>query len=196
MSKKMASVVSLQPHAKEDFTSYLGMVITLGAWSVMFAGLFFIYAGLRLAAPSWPPPGVPKLPSLVPSLATLVLALSSLTAQQALASIRGAKRDRMRALLGATIFLGALFLGIQYTVWSSVHDGGLTMESGTYGSVFYALTYFHAIHVVFGMAGLCWLLARASRYTAHQHRAVRHTTMFWHFVDVVWIVTFVTVFLL
>ena len=192
----MASVVSLQPRAKEDFTSYLGMMITLGAWGVMFAGLFFIYAGVRLAAPTWPPPGVPKLPVLVPTLATLVLAASSVTAQRALTSIRTAKRDQMRTWLGATIFLGALFLGIQYTIWSSVHDGGLTMDSGTYGSVFFTLTYFHAVHVAAGVLALVVLLVRASRYTVHQHGAVRHCTRFWHFVGLVWLATFVTVFLI
>jgi cytochrome c oxidase subunit 3 len=193
--KKVASVVSLQhrpERAKEDFTSYLGMVITLGAWSVMFAGLFFAYAGVRLAAPAWPPPGVPRLPWLVPAVATVVLVASSVTAQSALLQIRSARRDRMRALLGATIFLGALFLGIQYTVWTAVHDGGLTMDSGTYGSVFYALTYFHAVHVVAGMGALVWLVIFAGTYTAHRHATVRSLTMFWHFVDAVWLVTFVT----
>jgi cytochrome c oxidase subunit 3 len=139
---------------------------------------------------------VPRLSALVPGLATVVLLSSSVTAQAALTAIRDARRDRMRALLGVTVVLGALFLGIQYTVWSAVHDGGLTMESGTYGSVFYALTYFHAVHVVAGIGALVWLLVRAGAYTAHQHATVRHCTMFWHFVDVVWLVTFVTVFLL
>ena len=196
MKKKMASVVTLQPHAKEDFTSYLGMVISLGSWGIMFAGIFFAYAGVRLAAPSWPPPGVPRLPVLLPLASTAVLLASSGTARQALAAIRQAKRDEMRTLLAATVFLGALFLGLQYVLVASASQSGLHLDSGTYGSVFYALTLFHAAHVAAGMLALLWLLVRAKDYTEHDHRSVRMCTMFWHFVDGVWIVTFVSVFLL
>jgi cytochrome c oxidase subunit III len=194
--KKMASVVSLKPHAKEDFTSYLGMVISLGSWGIMFAGLFFAYAGVRVAAPSWPPPGVPRLPILLPLANTVVLLASSLTARQALLSIRKAKRDEMRGLLAATLFFGALFLGLQILLWTGASRAGLHVDSGTYGSVFYALTLFHALHVAAGMLALLWLIIRAGAYTEHSHRPVRLCTMFWHFVDGVWIVTFVSVFLL
>jgi cytochrome c oxidase subunit 3 len=196
MKKKMASVVTLQPHAKEDFTAYLGMVISLGSWGIMFAGLFFAYAGVRMAAPTWPPPGVPRLPILLPLASTVVLLASSGTARRALASIRLAKRDQMRTLLAATVFLGALFLGLQYVLCVSASQSGLHLDSGTYGSVFYALTLFHALHVAAGMLALLWLLFRAGNYTEHSHRPVRLCTMFWHFVDGVWLVTFVTVFLL
>jgi cytochrome c oxidase subunit 3 len=196
MKKKMASVVTLQPHAKEDFTSYLGMVISLGSWGIMFAGIFFAYAGIRIAAPSWPPPGVPRLPVLLPLASTVVLLVSSATAWRALGAIRKAKRDEMRVLLAATLFLGSLFLGLQYVLCVSASQSGLHLDSGTYGSVFYALTLFHALHVAAGMLALLWLLVRARAYTEHAHRSVRLCTMFWHFVDGVWIVTFVSVFLL
>jgi cytochrome c oxidase subunit 3 len=196
MRKNVSSVVTLRPHAREDFTSYLGMMISLGSWGIMFAGLFFAYAGVRLSAPSWPPPGVPKLPILLPLVNTGVLLVSSVTAQRALQAIRHAKQDEMKALLGVTIFLGALFLGLQYTLWAAVARSGLHLDSGTYGSVFYALTLFHAAHVAAGLLALLWLVVRASRYTAHSHRTVRMCTMFWHFVDLVWVVTFVSVFVL
>ena len=196
MKKKMASVVSLKPHAKEEFTSYLGMMITLGSWGILFAGIFFVYAGVRLSSPTWPPPGVPKLPVLLPTLNTLVLGVSSYTAQRALGAIRKARRDEMRGWLGMTVFLGALFLGLQYLVWTEAGRSGLHPNSGTYGSVFYALTSFHALHVVVGVMALLWVIVRGAKYTEHEHGAVRHTTMFWHFVDIVWVVTFVSVFVL
>src|SRR5579859_6659545 len=100
MSKKMSTVVSLRPHAKQEFTSYLGMIITLGSWGIMFAGLFFAYAGVCLSAPSWPPPGAPRLPLALPLLNTFVLGASSLTAERALTAIRRARRDEMRGMLG------------------------------------------------------------------------------------------------
>ncbi len=196
MRKNVASVVTLRPHEKEDFTSYLGMIIALGSWGIMFAGLFFEYAGLRVSAPTWPPPGVPRLPVLLPVANTGVLLLSSFTAQRALRAIRRAKPDEMKALFGVTIFLGAVFLGLQYVLWENVARAGLHIDSGTYGSVFYALTAFHALHVAAGIVAFLTILALAARYTEHSHRPVRMCTMFWHFVDLVWIVTFLTVFVL
>ena len=192
----MSTVVALRPHEKEDFTSYLGMIITLGSWGIMFAGLFFAYAGVRISSPTWPPPGVPRLPILLPLANTVVLALSSVTAQLALSAIRRARKDEMKALLAVTVFLGAFFLGMQYMLWESVGRSGLHLDSGTYGSVFYALTLFHALHVAAGVLALVWVLVRASAFTAHSHRPVRMCTMFWHFVDLVWLTTFVSVFLL
>jgi cytochrome c oxidase subunit 3 len=197
MRKDVANVVSLRPHAREDFTSYLGMIIALGSWGIMFAGLFFEYAGVRITAPSWPPLGVPKLPIVLPLVSTGVLLVSSVTAQRALLAIRRAMRERMRGLLAVTIFLGALFLGLQYALWVTVARSGLHLDSGgVYGSVFYALTMFHAAHVAAGTLALLWLVARSSRYSEHSHGPVRMCTMFWHFVDLMWVVTFVSVFVL
>jgi cytochrome c oxidase subunit 3 len=199
MTKKMsASVVALKPREKEEFTSYLGMVIMLGSWSILFGGLFFAYLGVRMSTPVWPPPGVPKLPLGLPAINTLVLALSSVTAQRALAAIRRERRDEMRAFFGATVILGALFLSLQYVVWSNASQSGLSLDSGTYGSVFYALTLFHAAHVAAGMGGLVYVMiaSELGRFSAPAHTPVRLWTMFWHFVDAVWFVTFISVFVL
>jgi cytochrome c oxidase subunit III len=200
MRKKMsAAVVALRPRAKEDFSSYLGMVIMLGSWSLLFAGLFFAYAGIRMTAPIWPPPGVPKLPLALPAANTVVLAASSWTAQRALAAIRVGRRQEMQALYAVTVFLGALFLGLQYVLWSNARASGLSIDTGgTYGSVFYALTLFHAAHVAVGVLGLVYvvILSRLGRWNAAAHNPVRMWTMFWHFVDAVWLVTFLSVFVL
>src|SRR5579871_2794582 len=130
MSKKMSAVVTLRPRAKEEFTNYLGMVIMLGSWTILFGGLFFAYGGIRMAAPVWPPPGVPKLPVLLPAGNTAILLASSAVCQKGLASIRLGEKDRMRLWFAVTIFLGALFLGLQYVVWSSVRASGLSIDSG------------------------------------------------------------------
>jgi cytochrome c oxidase subunit 3 len=200
MREKMsAAVLTLRPRAKEEFSTYLGMVIMLGSWSILFGGLFFAYAGVRLSAPVWPPPGVPRLPLALPAANTLILAMSSWTAQRGLGAIRVGRREKMQALFAATIFLGALFLGLQYVLWSNARASGLSIDAGgTYGSVFYALTLFHAGHVAVGVAGLVYVVvaARLGRWNAAAHGPVRMWTMFWHFVDAVWLVTFVSVFAL
>jgi cytochrome c oxidase subunit 3 len=204
MSKKMSAaavnpVVRLRPRAKEEFTSYLGMIIMLGSWSLLFGGLFFAYAGVRMGAPVWPPPGVPRLPVLLPAVNTAVLVASSVAVQRGLAAIRVGRRDAMRLLFAVSLFLGALFLGLQYVVWTSVRAGGLSIDSGgTYGSVFYTLTIVHALHVVVGLGGLLYVivLSGLGKWNAAAHSPVRSWAMFWHFVDAVWLVTFLTVFVL
>jgi heme/copper-type cytochrome/quinol oxidase subunit 3 len=200
MNNRMsAAVVALRPRAKEDFSSYLGMVILLGSWSILFGGLFFAYAGVRMAAPIWPPPGVPRLPLALPTVNTAVLAVSSVAAQRALVAIRAGRRQEMQALLAVTVFLGALFLGLQYVLWANARASGLSIDTGgTYGSVFYALTLFHAAHVAVGIGGLVYVVVGAGlgRWNAAAHGPVRLWTMFWHFVDAVWLATFLSVFLL
>ena len=74
-----SNVVELRPHARQDFTSSLGMVVFLASWAMMFSTLFFAYAFLRARSVTWPPPGAPPLPVLLPAVNTLVMLASSFT---------------------------------------------------------------------------------------------------------------------
>lgn len=177
-------------------TSYVGMVMALASWTMLFASLFFAYGVLRVRSAAWPPEGAAPLPTLLPFVNTLILLGSSIALH------RGARRKslgRPGALaraLGAAIGLGTLFLGLQLAVWVPLWNGGFTIASGVYGSIFYGLTVFHALHVLSGLVALAWLLPGALRNTAGRENAVRATAMFWHFVDAVWVVMFVAIYLL
>src|SRR6202044_3602408 len=103
---------------------------------------------------------------------TVVLVFSSFTAQGALGAIRKGQRNEMQALYAVTVFLGALFLGLQYVLWSNVRASGVSIDSaGTYGSVFYALTMFHAVHVAAGVLGLVYVViaSRLGKWNAAAH---------------------------
>lgn len=194
----MASVAHLRPRAREEFTSALGMIIFLASWAMMFSALFFAYAFVRAREPMWPPAGVPVLPIALPALNTAILIASSFTFSRGLAEV---KRGRKKALSGwvvATFVLGAVFLAIQLEVFRSVGEAGLHVSSGMYGSVFYALTTFHALHVVAGLLLLVWVFVQSVRgkYSEHNNVNVRLCAMFWHFVDVVWLLMFVSIYLL
>src|SRR5712692_9335115 len=90
------------PRAREETTAYLGMIIFLGSWAMMFAALFFAYAFARARADVWPPPDLPRLPLAVPGFNTLVLAASSAAIQWgALAIRRGDAKKLGWALLAA-----------------------------------------------------------------------------------------------
>jgi len=184
--------------ARRDFTAYVGMLFFLASWAMLFGGLFFAYALVRARAPVWPPVGDPRLPLVLPAVNTAVIALSSFALQSALRSLR---RGRLRPVAGALALaagLGALFLALQLAVWVRVYGEGLVPSGGPYGSVFYGLTSFHALHVLVGLVALAWLAVRASRgaYGAMRHVGVRLWAMYWHFVGAIWLVLYATVYLL
>jgi len=181
---------------RED-TSFLGMVMFLASWVMLFAALFFVYAALRARAPMWPPDGW-RLPVGLPALNTALLLASSVTLWMGPRDLRAGRPDRLAPWLGATLALGILFLVLQCVVWRSVWQGGLHVDTSLYGSVFYALTVFHALHVVAGLGVLAWLLRGALRgtYAAARSAPIRVGAMFWHFVDVVWVVLFLGVYVI
>lgn len=180
---------------EEEITSYVGMVIFLGSWAMMFAALLFAYAVVRARAPAWPPPDLPPLPVLLPGLNTLVIAASSVAVALGVRAHAVGRHLRAAAALAAGATLGALFLVLQGVTWSSLWARGLVPGSGTYASVFYSLTAFHALHVLVGLAALAILAARAWRPRGASRSAIRLWGLFWHFVGVVWGVLYAAVYL-
>ncbi len=196
----MTDVVRFPPPQppRRDGTAYVGMVVFLGGWAMMFAGLFFAYGAVRLKAPVWPPEGEGHLPTLLPFVNTIVLIASSAALVLALRAVRTAHPRALVRWLALAFALGAAFFAMQIVVWRRMWLEGLQPDSGIYGSVFYGLTAFHALHVVVGLVGLATLLPRAiaGRFTVARHTPVRMWGMFWHFVDAVWLVMFLTVYVL
>ena len=198
MAPPIRSVKSARQRSARELSTFLGMVLFLGTWTMMFAGLFFSYAVVRNDSPTWPPVGEPRLPIGLPALNTLLLLLSSATLAIGLKRLGTGRAKAFPGWLGSTIVLGGLFLALQVHVWIAVSHSGLHATTGIYGSVFYGLTCFHALHVVVGLIILLALAVPAfmgRNLTAH-YGTVRMAAMFWHFVDVVWVVMFVTVYVL
>jgi heme/copper-type cytochrome/quinol oxidase subunit 3 len=180
----------------EVATAWLGMVVFLGSWAMMFAGLFFAYGLVRLRSPAWPPLDQPPLPLLLPGVNVAVVLLSEGALVLALRWLRGGKvRPAAAALAGATL-LGATFLALQSVVWVSLWNAGLRPDGGPYPSVFYALTSFHALHVLVGLAALAWLAARAlaGNLGPARRQALRLWAMYWHFVGAVWVAMYLAVY--
>ncbi|MFO0589073.1 MAG: heme-copper oxidase subunit III [Polyangiaceae bacterium] len=192
------SVVKLEPRMKEDFTRTLGMIIALGAWAMMFGALFFVYAGIRTGTRVWPPPGLPPIPVALPAVNTLVLAASSGALVFGTRGLAAGRRKPLALWLFGAFVLGGLFLGLQCKVWSDLYNGGLLPSSGQFASVFYGLTVLHAAHVAAGLIVLAVMFVRALRgeYTEHNVGRVRVAGMFWHFVDIVWVLMFVSLYLI
>lgn len=160
----------------QERTALMGMAIFVASWAMLFAALFFALGLSRLRAVVWPPADLPRLPLLLPGLATLALAGSSLVLQ------------RGRAALAAALGLG--FLCLQAIVWRQMFLAGLRPQAGAYASYFFALTIFHALHVLVGLGALGWLTLRPRALP------LRLWTVYWHMVGVIWTVMFLLVYVL
>jgi cytochrome c oxidase subunit 3 len=199
------------PHTEDDShaghaaqginTALLGMLLFIGSETMFFAGLFGAYFNARAAAQTWPPPGLENViePGLVPVLATIILIASSFTMQWGLMRIQKGDRTGMNRALAVTLIMGLVFLGMQaFDYYELVVDHGFGINSGIYGTLFFTMTGFHGAHVFGGVVGIAVILLRgvSGQFSAKHHVAVEAVSAYWHFVDIVWIFLFSTLYFL
>lgn len=172
----------------------VGTIVWLASELMFFSGLFAAYFTLRATAEEWPPHGV-ELDAVVSGIFTALLVLSSGTVQLAVRALGRGDRRRFRLFLAVTLALAAAFIVNQGREWA---EAGFTIDSHAYGSAFFVMTGFHGLHVVGGMLAMVLLLGRAAdaRFGAAEVPAVEVVSYYWHFVDVVWIGLWATLFLL
>jgi cytochrome c oxidase subunit III len=130
--------------------------------------------------------------------ATVLLILSSLTCQMAVWGIRRGDRTAFLRNIAVTFVIGITFLVMQATDYVILGSEGMTLSAGTYGTTYFTLTGFHGAHVFGGVIMLGVLLYRglAGQFSARHHDAVEAVSIYWHFVDVVWILLFSLLYLL
>ena len=199
----LAASMSLRPTDRREIDARVGMAFFLGSWAMVFLTLFFSAAVLRLRSEIWPPLGSRPLPLAIPAVNTALLALSSLAVHRGVRAVdRGAAREAALPL-GAALLCGTAFLGLQVQSWVGLWGSGVRMQDGTYESLFWALTTFHGLHVLAGLAALVALLPVARRAWSdpaandapvRDRIRVHASAMFWHFVDVAWLATFLVIY--
>ncbi len=182
----------------------LGMILFITSEVMFFAGLFAAYFNIRASADIWPPlrAGTEEqfhleiLPLVGP--ATVLLVVSSLTCQLGVWAIRRNDRTGLIRNIGVTVVLGVVFLLMQALDYGLLYSEGVTLDSGTFGTTYYTLTGFHGAHVFAGVVMLAVVLYRAlaGQFSSRHHDAVEATSLYWHFVDVVWIALFATLYIL
>jgi cytochrome c oxidase subunit 3 len=168
------------------------MVLFLISEAFLFGSLFTTYYYLRAEAPVWPPAGV-RLDTAMAVINTVILLSSSGAIWWAGRAIRRDSEGGLAAGLAVTIFLAAAFLGITFFEWT--HEDFRPWTSA-YGSIFYTLTGFHALHVLAGALLMLSLLVRTFRhnFSSGNHATVEVGSLYWHFVDFIWIVVFTSLF--
>lgn len=183
-------------HRAERDSTGLAVLLFIASEAMIFFAFFSAYFYLRGESATWPPSPHLERPELaLVTLNTVLLLVSSATMHRATAGIRRGAVGQMMAGLAATLGLGTTFLLIQG--WEYAHLG-FSIRDGVFGSTFYALTSFHAFHVLIGLALLALLLnrGRKGRITPSRHQAVENVGYYWHFVDAVWVTLYLTVYVL
>jgi len=180
------------------YNEKLGMWVFLGSEVMFFTGLIGSYIILRFAHPeAWAPPGqVLNVP--ITAVNTFLLICSSVTMVKAFAAAQDDRQRQLRLWLLATVLIGASFVGVQvYEYWHLI-EKAFVPSQGLYGSTFYTMTGFHGFHVTVGVICLMFVTWKAyrGRYTATDHRGVEVIGLYWHFVDLVWIILFTIVYLI
>lgn len=198
--------LSSMPHDAHGGISnpVLGMLLFITSEVMFFGGLFAAYFSIRANAPQWPPvnpeTSAPFQLAILPFVgpATILLILSSVTCQVAVWAIRRDDRVGFLRNMTVTVVLGIVFLAMQVTDYTILGQEGLTLSSGTYGTTYYTLTGFHGAHVLGGVIMLSVVLYRgmAGQFSAKHYDAVEGASLYWHFVDVVWILLFSLLYLL
>ena len=190
------------PHDTHGGTSnpVLGMILVITSEVMFFGGLFAAYFNLRANAPQWPPEEFTHTLKILPFVgpATILLIISSFTCQWAVWAIRRDDRTVFIRGMAVTVVLGIVFLLMQITDYAFLGSEGLTLASGQFGTTYYTLTGFHGAHVFGGVVMLSVILYRgmAGQFSGRHYDAVEGASLYWHFVDVVWILLFSLLYLL
>jgi cytochrome c oxidase subunit 3 len=180
--------------AKSRWTPILtGVVIFLISEFFLFGALFFTYYYLRSVSQPWPPSGV-HLDMGRPIANTVILLASSAVIYMGVRAARRGNWQRAGWFLVITLSLGVMFLGI--TVWEWLQET-FRPWSSAYGSIFYTLTGFHALHVFGGIMLLTALhnRIRHNRFSTGNYQAIELGSIYWHYVDFIWILVFITLFI-
>jgi cytochrome c oxidase subunit 3 len=179
----------------------LGMMLFIASEVMFFAALFAAYFNAKATLPVFPPEGYEDILTAipVPLVATAILLLSSLTMQWGTGRIRKGDRTGLNRAVAVTLVLGVIFLAIQlYDYYELITVEQFGIDSGVYGTLFYTMTGFHGAHVLGGVIGLAVILSRgmAGQFTRRHHVAVEAVHYYWHFVDVVWVFLFLTLYVI
>ncbi|WP_442854180.1 aa3-type cytochrome oxidase subunit III [Aeromicrobium sp. Root495] len=188
----------------------VGTIVWLSSELMFFAGLFAAYFTIRNVTPELWAQETQLLNIPFATANTTILVLSSFTCQFGVFAAERGRAGRTGTLLQMgkwgmrewfilTYIMGAIFIGGQATEYAELVHEGLTIPSSAYGSLFYLATGFHGIHVVGGLIAFLLVIGRtfaARRFTHEQAISAIVVSYYWHFVDIVWVGLFATIYLI
>ena len=174
---------------------FLGMLLFIISEVMLFGAFFTAYFFIRVVGNAeWPAEGT-ELPVAIAGVNTAILLSSSFTMHWALEGARNENRAALRVGILTTLLLGLTFLTVQINEYVHI---GFAPSDHAQGTIFYGLTGLHGAHVFVGLTLLLFATIRAFRghYTAKEHRGVEVPGIYWHFVDVMWLFVYSTIYVL
>ena len=188
----------------------VGTIIWLSSELMFFAALFAAYYTIRSVSPELWPQNTEKLNVPFASVNTTILVLSSVTCQMGVFKAERGQPGRtgtllqwrqwgMREWFVLTYVMGAIFIGGQATEYAELVHENVTIPSSSYGSMFYLATGFHGLHVIGGLIAFLLVIGRtfaARRFTHEQAVSAIVVSYYWHFVDIVWVGLFATIYMI
>ena len=173
-----------------------GLWAFLGSECVFFASLIATYVVYKSRNVGGPGAGILEIP--LTSISTFALLMSSLAMVLALNAIQQNKKRLMRLWLGLTIALGMVFLGVEVYEFTHFYHEGLAMQTDLFGQSFFTLVGFHGVHVSIGVLWLAtvWCASFSPKFDKSRSLSVEMAGLYWHFVDIVWVIIFTLVYLM
>ncbi|MGP1371790.1 MAG: cytochrome c oxidase subunit 3 [Almyronema sp.] len=172
-----------------------GLLTFLASESLMFGGFFAAFLFYRGLAPEWPPADT-AVELLLPTLNTVVLVSSSFVIHQGDSAIKQNNVQGLRLWYALTALMGAVFLAGQAYEYVTL---GYGLRTNLFANCFYLMTGFHGLHVLIGILlilGVLWRSRRSGHYSETHHTGVAMAEIYWHFVDIIWIILFSLIYLL
>ncbi len=182
------------PAEHPDYRTF-GLFTFLLSESLMFGALFAVYLSYRGGADQWPPEGT-EVELLLPAINTIILVSSSFVIHLGDNAVKRNDIPGLRKWYGLTALMGAIFLAGQVYEYMNL---GYGLSTNLFSNCFYVMTGFHGLHVLLGIClilGVIWRLRRQGHYSSHKHTGVEMAEIYWHFVDIIWIVLFALIYLL
>ena len=188
------SLLDLPQVSGSRVTSRWGIALLILTEAVFFACLLSGYFFLRSSNPVWPPNAIDLPEVILPVVATIVLVSSSAVLIWAERRLKSGHLGNFRLGLLITILLGVVFLGIQVYEYTELD---FTPQDGAYGALFYAITGLHGLHVTVGvlLLGVMFLWAMLGYFTPKRHLSFSNVSLYWHFVDGVWLFVWTSLYL-
>lgn len=181
-----------------DSFGWWGMWGLIATEAMLFGSLLasYFYLRFRAGAAGWPPAGIHRPDLVLPLVMSAILWSSSIPVHIADRGIRRGNQRLLRLGLIGGFLLGAAFLGMQLLVEYPKALLEFRPSDNAYGSMFFTITGFHGFHVVVGLLLSLWTQMRAwqGAFDEHRHLSVQNFAMYWHFVDIVWLLVLFTVY--
>lgn len=172
----------------------IGMMVLLVSFSMLFAALLLGYTVYRFKSDQWPPMGMEPVPLFYPVLSTVLIVISSLTYSLFESFHKRGQSGAAKGCLMLTFLLGVGFMVSQFALWDYMKGIGYVAETGIFASLIYSFTWIHAGHIVAGLLALLFIMFFVFKGAAQGSMAI-NVGKFWHFLDIVWVIIFVALFI-